>query len=584
MTQPSRLSLRVSSMLSRCFVWGLAWWVMALASGPTLAEPYVLVDASSGPLGQHVRYLVEEGPQPLTWQQALANTTFREGSRAVAAHGIGAPPVWMRLEVHNPAGATQAVSLLLGETWIDELDVVLVQGGRALQSWRTGDATENAEGMVPGIGFVFGLQFPPGSSELLVRAHTSDPLVLPIELMPQRQLARFERQVHYYYGLLYGALLALAFVNALLYTGRRAQAHLVYALYLLAFIAMNMGYTGHALAWLWPGRPELQRFLIYVLMVLFSCSGLGFASRFLELPSYAPRLQRAVVGVSLAVVMGMATLVALRQQVGAGLLAFGFMTVFTLSMAGLGLLAVRDGRTAGRHFLAAVGFGMAGAAVTTLCVWGVLPVNVFTYHAVEVGVLLEALLLAQALAIRMRHEEQARTVAERQARQDALTGLLNRRGFLESAAGPWSTAARSGRPLAVVMLDIDHFKLINDEHGHAAGDLALVAVAHRLMRDCRAGDIVARWGGEEFVLLLPETDLEQACALADRIRVLLAQDPVVCQGVSLSLRASFGVAQHGQQHSLEALIDEADHCLYDAKRRGRNRVSSGMPVGDVASG
>jgi diguanylate cyclase (GGDEF)-like protein len=390
--------------------------------------------------------------------------------------------------------------------------------------------------------------------------------------------------VNYYYGWLYGALLALAFVNALLYAGLHAQAHLLYALYLLTFIAMNMSYTGHALAWLWPQQPQLQRFLIYSLMVLFSCSGLAFASRFLELSAHAPRLQRAVVGLSLAAVLAMATLVALQQQMGAGLLAFGFMTVFTLCMVGLGLLAVRDGRTAGRYFLAAVGFGMAGAAVTTLCVWGVLPVNAVTYHAVELGVLLEALLLAQALAVRMRHKEQARSLAERQARQDALTGLSNRRGFIEAAAGPWSTAERGGRPLAVVMLDIDHFKDINDVHGHAAGDLALVAVARRLTRHCRTGDIVARWGGEEFVMLLPETDLGQACALAERLRHSLVQDPVVCQGTSLTLSASFGVAQRGEQVSLEALIEEADQCLYDAKRRGRNRVSSARGAVPMAAG
>jgi len=114
---------------------------------------------------------------------------------------------------------------------------------------------------------------------------------------------------------------------------------------------------------------------------------------------------------------------------------------------------------------------------------------------------------------------------------------------------------------------------VNDLHGHEAGDRALVAIAQHLSQACREGDILARWGGEEFIFLLPETDLAQACAFAERVRRSIeAQSLSVKQG-SIVQTASFGVVEHTRQTRLEELINEADLEMYKAKESGRNRVS-----------
>ncbi|WP_144007150.1 GGDEF domain-containing protein, partial [Pelomonas sp. KK5] len=178
-------------------------------------------------------------------------------------------------------------------------------------------------------------------------------------------------------------------------------------------------------------------------------------------------------------------------------------------------------------------------------------------------------------ASHLRSHERARHVAELQARTDTLTELPNRRAFYESARGPFATALRRRRPLAVAILDIDHFKDFNDQHGHEGGDRALVTLAGLLRRSSRAGDLPVRWGGEEFVLLLPETTLEDALAFAERLRAAVESTAVdLGQGRRVFLTISLGVAPlvHEADATLDGLIATADENLYRAKNEGRNRV------------
>ncbi|WP_374336950.1 GGDEF domain-containing protein [Leeia sp.] len=160
-----------------------------------------------------------------------------------------------------------------------------------------------------------------------------------------------------------------------------------------------------------------------------------------------------------------------------------------------------------------------------------------------------------------------------QATTDALTGLLTRRHFFEQGALRLQQAQRQGHPLCVLMLDLDHFKRINDRHGHAAGDLALQHAAGLLREGLRMPDLLARLGGEEFVLLLEHTDVEQAQQLAERLRQHLHQHPCpLPDGKALRLTASFGVARIQQGDSLDSLLSRADKAMYHAKELGRNRV------------
>lgn len=155
---------------------------------------------------------------------------------------------------------------------------------------------------------------------------------------------------------------------------------------------------------------------------------------------------------------------------------------------------------------------------------------------------------------------------------DALTGLLNRRGFAYKAEQAWQHALRYERPISVVMLDIDHFKQVNDTYGHAIGDVVLKEVAKRSQSLLRSVDILCRYGGEEFCLLLPEADQGQAVQIAKRLRLSVSPKMETTAG-ALKVTISLGVAQRTPNHrQLEELIEHADQALYQAKQGGRDRV------------
>jgi len=192
--------------------------------------------------------------------------------------------------------------------------------------------------------------------------------------------------------------------------------------------------------------------------------------------------------------------------------------------------------------------------------------------------------LQQEIAQRRKTEEELRRSEERYrqlASTDPLTGLSNRRRFFSLALQELKRSCRYGHPLALVMIDVDHFKRVNDTHGHAVGDMVLQGVAARIREALRDVDLLARYGGEEFVAMLPETDTPGAASLAERLRQSLAASPLPIGTGDVQVTASFGVCGHrplsgatASPSMLERLVNLADQSLYEAKHNGRNRVES----------
>jgi diguanylate cyclase (GGDEF)-like protein len=193
-----------------------------------------------------------------------------------------------------------------------------------------------------------------------------------------------------------------------------------------------------------------------------------------------------------------------------------------------------------------------------------------------------ALAMFVHLMARLRDREEKLLAA---SRTDLLTGLANRRHFMEAFERELRRSRRHGRSLGCILFDMDHFKRINDTYGHLAGDRVLQAAARILGDHLRAGDLLARWGGEEFVALLPDTDHAGSLAMAERCRLALASTPIDVGDETLHVTASLGLACFPQHDVLRCddLLRLADGALYEAKAQGRNRtVSAGgeeVPVG-----
>ncbi|MCG8635763.1 MAG: GGDEF domain-containing protein [Desulfobacterales bacterium] len=167
------------------------------------------------------------------------------------------------------------------------------------------------------------------------------------------------------------------------------------------------------------------------------------------------------------------------------------------------------------------------------------------------------------------------------AKTDILTGLLNRRGFEESVTGALELAREAQSPLSVIIADIDHFKLVNDTHGHLIGDNVLKMLAKLLREHTKGKDIAARFGGEEFILVLPDTPLKGAFVLAEQIRLSLKSMRWINKNTGRPIGAitiSLGTAQYQPGESQEKLIERADNALYFAKKTGRNKTVTELDI------
>ena len=196
------------------------------------------------------------------------------------------------------------------------------------------------------------------------------------------------------------------------------------------------------------------------------------------------------------------------------------------------------------------------------------------------------LMAARASNDQLRQEvEQRRALQEAlriQASIDPLTGLNNRREYEKLFSREMARARREGRAMSLVMLDLDHFKHINDDHGHAAGDEVLRCVAQLCRENFREVDIAGRLGGEEFIVLMPHTALREAGEVARRFLQVLSDTEIAFEGLRLRVQATAGVAElQAHEDHLETLLQRADHALYAGKQTGRNRVMLALPDGQV---
>lgn len=285
----------------------------------------------------------------------------------------------------------------------------------------------------------------------------------------------------------------------------------------------------------------------------------------------------------------------------------GGLTVFPLAFLALATLAWRRNNPTSRWFL-------LGQAVVWLPQWihgawamGWLPDWEVLRHALAIGLIGHAAGMAWALATwvahlqaqkaqaeRAEHEslkaqqaqierlvrertselEHSRMVAMELALRDTLTGTRNRRSVLEEGLREFAQALRQGAALSVAIVDVDHFKRVNDEGGHAEGDRVLISIVEYLTDTLRAGDLLGRWGGEEFVILMPNTDLAGACITAERCRVAV-EAHVSTGAVPRPVTVSIGVASlQADDTNLSQLMSRADVALYAGKAMGRNRVVS----------
>ena len=558
-------------------------------------------------IGQGVEFLVDPGGE-LTADNVSDQPGWQASTVTALNFGFSSSVYWVRFAISNTS--TKPVNLMLENRvpFLDHLDVTITSDHEPRQQLALGDALPLSSRPVRHSHFLVPLHVPAQSEvRLLLRVRSTSAVQIPLTLWEKTTFVEQDHLRSIYYGLLYGLVLSICLYHLLIFLQVRESAFLWYAL-------VNLSLTGtfasiHGVPTVLLGNINIG---INDKILLLSMAGCAiftslFTHEVLQMKTARPRLALA-----LRIVVYLGILQAVLSFILPYPLLIRTMVILVLATLAANMVAhVRrflDGYPPARYILLAVMAAAAGVVVTLLEKLALLPSNWLTGNAMQAGIIAMTLLFSFALSYRINMDRQLRENAQaelitsqqqtnenldRMVRErtdaleqansqlleasntDALTGLRNRRHFNESFELEFKRAFRDKTPLSLLLLDIDHFKQINDTYGHPFGDLCLTQAAHVIRsRIRRPPDVAARYGGEEFVVLLPNTHEDGARLIATDICESLRKTIISDDTRKVRITVSIGVVslKPGSEDSTESLLKRADVLLYRAKENGRNRV------------
>ncbi|MFI9652723.1 diguanylate cyclase [Guyparkeria halopsychrophila] len=416
-----------------------------------------------------------------------------------------------------------------------------------------------------------------GEREVLIQLRADGPTALRLTLGTLEE-ERVRTLVRYtLFGVYLGAMLGMAAYSLFLMAAVRERTYLGYAAFLTATV-LYIGLRYNILTPLlpdlvqsWPPAARAQ--LAVALMVL---SGIWFVRCFLRTQRDDRRIDGVLVGIMIVVLLSVPASIWL-----AGVASFAIVATYAVAavmvIVWAAIRAMRRGFDPAAYLLLGWSVFALAALLYLALLLGWLPYATWLMVALPVGSLAEALLLAFALGNRIRHKQREEAVLAQErdryrflSEQDGLTGLYNRRALDRGLEHAVATSLRTGAPLSLIVLDTDRFKDYNDRYGHLAGDDALRCLARVMRANVRDGDLCFRYGGEEFVILMPGQARAQATVVAERIREAYRGHSASELGTGCTV--SLGVAQFREGDTANTLLARGDAALYHAKEGGRDRV------------
>ncbi len=502
----------------RCFI---AMIVLLCAAMTSVANVHSHESQNHIKLVNNQLSLLFDSTNKITISEAIGaykNQAFIPNEKAQVSFGFTDDTIWAMLPINNESRATFTQIIKIDNAWLDEIDIFFVQNNKVLDGVSLGDELKFTQRplsrRMPAVLY----EFSPGQTEVYFRIRSKDPLTIPIYIGSEESHSSVATTNAYFYGVLYGALIILLIYNLVLFSYLREQKYLFYSAYLFAFTIFNFTYTGHGFWSLWPDSVLLQQSLMPVLMFVYLYSGVVFTIEFLDTRKYVPslyavrrKIYSALLGLALVLILVNSRSLAIMVQLV-------ILTSLSLWMLVIGYSAYKNGNPSAKCFVPAVLMGTGGATISSLATWGIIPYSQWAFRGIEIGILMEMSLLSVSLGFNFKMVQQAMKNAESNAMLDPLTNLYNRRAFSELVHPLWELGKRNKTPMAIMLIDLDWFKRINDKYGHDIGDEVLEAVGVQLKQRLRDSDIALRWGGEEFLIFLPNTDNESAVHLAETLR------------------------------------------------------------------
>ena len=547
----------------------------------------------------------------LTLSDVLALDTS-EFTRAMGRRdlhfGYTSDHMWLIKDVRSGLDESTPWIIELEYPYLDRVTLYVKQAGQ-WRELRSGGNLPVAERVIRHRQPIFPLTLEAGESARLV-FHVQAAGSMTLNTNAWQSLAFFEESDRHYIimSAYYGMLLALGLYNFLLFLGIRQLSFLLYACFVFSFSAGVLTINGIGPLVLWPNLGEPGNRILPSGFTLSATFAFLFARSFLDTRHRAPLWDKVlIVGAVLGSLATLASFVIPVQRALWIMSSYGLLTTVVLLSCGL-TCAFR--RVPGaRIFVLAWSMLLLGTSLLALRNVGVLPSNFLTVYSIQIGSALEMLLLSLGLAARFnelkrqkaaaqqamvetlkaqevrlermvadrtRALEEANDMLAQQALKDPLTGLLNRAGLTQQLDSALHRAARNNQFLAVMMIDLDGFKPINDTHGHDAGDQVLITVAQRLKDCARGSDMIARFGGDEFVVIAEGiASPADAMTLSERILAAIQQPIELKTGQQVRVSASIGVtySDADAQDTTDQLLKKADNAMYQRKREGKSGIS-----------
>ncbi|WP_304542913.1 sensor domain-containing diguanylate cyclase [Sulfurimonas microaerophilic] len=539
--------------------------------------------------------IYEDKTKNLTLNEVQSLTSFKPYKSNISK-GYSDSAFWIRFKVKNDSVEKLKYFIFFTETYLDQVNSYIINNDNSFSEVHYGvwylTQSKQKEVVKPTIKIELN---PYEQKTVYIRMFSKYPMFTAIHLFDEEGVKEFSYLVRLFHIFFLGAVLALVLYNLGIFLFIRDISYLYYIFFVSGFAVWQMISIG-----IFPFDSFRSTFSFYAFSMaipLFQAFLMLFARSLLDLkhqlPQYAKML-KVVAYLYIVFSIGM-----LFDPARSLFFMNTFSTFILPLLLFIGYQSYKAGNKIAIYFLIAQFCFLSMGTLFALAAYGILEFNIFTRYGIIVGSFGEMIFFALALAYRIKvletekleiieqtnkeldNKVQSRTQEleiaknklEKLANKDALTGLYNRRALFNESSKFIKLAKRDSQPLSLIMFDLDYFKNINDTYGHAAGDDVLKAFAEQLQH-VRESDIVARIGGEEFILFCPNTDLESATILAQQIRSRTEELSVITERGDVLFTVSAGVTtlDSMNDNKIDDLILRADKALYEAKNKGRNSV------------